>query len=140
MVTKPAHSGCESWPQSVWDVGRHLSQYLSAADAFAAPGTCKQLAPQIIVICGGARGTTMLYLNTHATCANASARYLAHTPAKIRAQNRHPVSVYCIEGAPAHQSTEHYHKSARGQLTRQCYRTPLICIEGVSLMQETLEA
>ena len=55
MVTKPAHSGCESWLQSVWDVGRHLSQYSSAADAFAAPGTCKQLTPQITVVCGGAR-------------------------------------------------------------------------------------
>jgi hypothetical protein len=140
MVSKPAHNGCESWLQSVWAVGRHLSQYSSAVDAFAAPGTCKQLAPQITVICGGARETTMLYLNTHATCANASARYLAHTPAKIRAQNRHPVSVHCIEGAPAHQSTSQYHKSARGQLTRQCYRTPLICIEDMSLMQETLEA
>jgi hypothetical protein len=39
----------------VWAVGRHLSQSSSAADAFAAPGTCKQLTPQIIVICGGAR-------------------------------------------------------------------------------------
>jgi 1,6-anhydro-N-acetylmuramate kinase len=74
MVTKPAHSGCESWLQSVWDVWRHLSQYLSAADAFAAPGTCKQLTPQITVICGGARENTMLYLNTHATCANAPER------------------------------------------------------------------
>ena len=54
MVTKPAHSGCESWLQSVWAMGRHLSQYLSAADAFAAPGTCKQLTPQITVVCDGA--------------------------------------------------------------------------------------
>ena len=68
MVSKPAHSGCESWLQSVWAVGRYLSQYSSAVDAFAAPGTCKQLAPQITVFCGGARETTMLYLNTHATC------------------------------------------------------------------------
>ena len=125
---KPAHSGCESWLQSVWAVWRYLSKYSSVVDAFPAPGTCKQLAPQIIVICGGARETTMLYLNTHATCANASARYLAHTPAKIRAQNRHHVSVHCIEGAPAHQSTSQYHKSARGQLTRQCYRTPLMLL------------
>jgi hypothetical protein len=109
MVSKPAHNGCESWLQSVWALERHLSQYSSAVDAFAAPGTCKQLAPQIApqitVICGGARETTMLYLNTHPTCANAPARYLAHTPAKIRAQNRHPVSVDCIEGAPAHQGS-----------------------------------
>ena len=55
MVPKPAHSGCESWLQSVWAVGWHLSQYSSAVDAFAAPGTCKQLAPQITVICDGAR-------------------------------------------------------------------------------------
>ena len=47
MVPKPAHSGCESWLQSVWAVGRHLSQYPSAVDALAAPGTCKQLTPQI---------------------------------------------------------------------------------------------
>ena len=72
MVPKPAHSGCESWLQSVWAVGRHLSQRLFAVDAFAAPGTCKQLAPHIIVFCSGTRETTMLYLNTHATCANAS--------------------------------------------------------------------
>ena len=55
MVPKPAHSGCESWLQSVWAVGRYLSQYSSAVDAFPAPGTCKQLAPQITVFCGGAR-------------------------------------------------------------------------------------
>ena len=55
MVPNPAHSGCESWLQSVWAVGRHLSQFSSAVDAFAAPGTCKQLAPQITVICDGAR-------------------------------------------------------------------------------------
>ena len=54
MVPNPAHSGCESWLQSVWAVGRHLSQYSSAVDAFAAPGTCKQLTPQIIVVCDGA--------------------------------------------------------------------------------------
>ena len=54
MVPNPAHSGCESWLQSVWAVGRHLSQSSSAVDAFAAPGTCKQLTPQITVICGGA--------------------------------------------------------------------------------------
>ena len=57
MVPKPAHSGYESWLQSMWDVGRHLSQYLSTANAFAAPGTYKQLTPQITVICGGARKT-----------------------------------------------------------------------------------
>ena len=139
-MPEPAHSHCQGLLQSVWAVRRHLSQSSSAVDAFAAPGTCKQLAPQITVICGGARETTMLYLNTHATCANASARYLAHTPANIRAQNRHPVSVYCIEGAPAHQSTEQYHKSARGQLTRQCYRTPRIGTEGAVLLQDTSEA
>jgi len=55
MVPNPAHSGCESWLQSVWAVGRHLSQSSSAVDAFAAPGTCKQLTPQITVVCGGAR-------------------------------------------------------------------------------------
>ena len=74
MVPTPAHSGCESWLQSVWAMGRHLSRYSSAVDAFAAPGTCKQLTPQITVICGGARETTMLYLKTHAACANAPER------------------------------------------------------------------
>ena len=59
MVPKPAHNGCESWLQSVWAVRRHLSQYSSAADAFAAPDTCKQLTPQISVVCGGARETTI---------------------------------------------------------------------------------
>ena len=61
MVSKPAHNGCDSWLQSVRAVGRYLSQYSSAFDAFPAPGTCKQLAPQIIVICGrGALETAML--------------------------------------------------------------------------------
>ena len=55
MVPKPEHSGCESWLQSVWVMGKHLSQYSSAVDAFAAPGTSKQLTPRIIVVCGGAR-------------------------------------------------------------------------------------
>jgi hypothetical protein len=50
MVPNPAHSGCESWLQSVWAVGRHLSQYSSAVDAFAAHGTCKQPTPQITVV------------------------------------------------------------------------------------------
>ena len=50
MVPKPAHSGCESWLQSVGAVWRHLSQYSSAVDAIAAPGTCKQPTPQIIVV------------------------------------------------------------------------------------------
>ena len=54
MVPNPAHSGCESWLQSVWAVGRHLSQYSSAVDAFAAHGTCKQPTPQITVVCDGA--------------------------------------------------------------------------------------
>jgi hypothetical protein len=47
MVPNPAHSSCESWLQSVWAVGRHLRQSSSAVDAFAAPGTYKQLTPQI---------------------------------------------------------------------------------------------
>ena len=144
MVPNPAHSGCESWLQSVWAVamGRHLSQYSSAVDAFATPGTYKQLAPQITVICGGARETTMLYLNTHAACANAPERYsyLVHNATIMSAPNRHPVCVHCIEGAPVHQSTPQCHKAARGQLTRQCYRTPLIGIEGVALLQDTSEA
>ena len=65
MVPNPAHSGCESWLQSVWAVGRHLSQSSSAVDAFAAPGTCKQLTPQIIVVCGGAQETTIYALSKH---------------------------------------------------------------------------
>ena len=117
-----------------------MSRHPVAGVAFEAPSTCKQLTPQITAICDGAQETTMLYLNTHATCAYAPERYLAHTTAKIRAQNRHPISVHCIEGNLAHQSISQCLKATRGQLTRQCYRTPLICIEGVSLMQETLEA
>ena len=50
MVPNPAHSGCESWLQSVWAVGRHLIQSSSVADAFAAPGTCKHLTPQITLV------------------------------------------------------------------------------------------
>ena len=46
MVPEPAHNGCEGWLNSMWAVGRHLSQYVSAVDAFAAPGsagTCKHM-------------------------------------------------------------------------------------------------
>ena len=50
MVPRPAHIGCESWLESVWAMWRHLSQYSSIVDAFAAPGTYKQLKPQNIVI------------------------------------------------------------------------------------------
>ena len=82
----------------------------------------------------------MLYLNTHTTCANALERYLAHTPAKIRAYNRHLVSVHCIEGTPANQNTSQCIKATRGQPTRQCYRTPLIGIEGVTSVQDASEA
>ena len=57
----------------------------------------------------------------------------------MRAQNRRRVSVHCIEGAPVHQSTPQRHKAARGQLTRQCYRMPLIVIEGAVLLQDTSE-
>ena len=139
-MPEPAHSHSQSSLQPVWAVGRYPSRYPVAGVAFGTPGTCKQCKPQVTVICGGARQTTLLYLNSHATCANASERYLAHTPAKIRAQNRHPVSVHCIEGAPVHQITPQCHKAARGQLIRQCHRTPLIGIEGVVFLQDTSEA
>ena len=54
--------------------------YLVAGVAFEAPGSCKQLTPQITPICGGARETTLLYLTTvtHAACANALERYPVH--------------------------------------------------------------
>ena len=70
MVPNPAHSGCESWLQSVWAVVRHLSQASSDVDAFAAPGTCKQLTPQITVICGDARGQPALKLQVSLAPAN----------------------------------------------------------------------
>ena len=66
----------------MWAVGRYLSRYPVAGVAFEAPSTCKQLTPQITAIYDGAQENTMLYLNTHATCANAPERYMAHTPAK----------------------------------------------------------
>ena len=140
MVPKPAHSGCESWLQSMWAVWRHLSQYPSAVDAFAAPGTCKHLAPEITVVCGGARETTVLYLNTHVACANAPESYLVHNAVVMRAQNCYPVSVHCIEGAPVHQSTSQYHKAGRGQLTRQCYRTRAVNLVGAALPLSTSAA
>ena len=135
-MPKPAPSHSQSSLQPVWAAGRYLSWYPVAGVAFGAPGTCKQCMHQTTAICDGAQGTTLLCLNTHAACANAPERYLAYNPVNIRAQNRHSVSVYCIEVVPAHQSTSQHHKSARGQLTRQCYRTPLIGIEGVSLLQD----
>ena len=104
MVTKPAHSGCESWLQSVWDVGRHLSQYLSAADAFAAPGTCKQLTPQITPICDGVHYTTLLYLNTHAACSGAPRGYTEHDHAAHCARNCCPASVPCSRGTSVQQT------------------------------------
>ena len=139
-MPEPAHSHSQSSLQSVRAVGRYLRRYPVAGVAFGAPSTCKQYTPQITAICGGARENTILYLNTHATCANAPERYLAHTPVKIRAQNRHPVSVHCMEGTPAHQSTSQCLKATRGQLTRQCYRTPLMGIEGVTSVQDASEA
>jgi hypothetical protein len=105
MVPKPAHSGCESWLQSVWAVGRHLSQYSSAVDAFAAPGTCKQLAPQITVICDGVDYTTLLYLDTQAACSGVPMCYLGRNHAAHCAQNCCPVSVHCTRGIPVPQST-----------------------------------
>jgi hypothetical protein len=83
MVPKPAHSGCESWLQSVWAVGRHLSQYSSAVDAFAAraPGTCKQLAPQTTVVCGGARDQSVPKLQVSLVPANnTGSRSHSYTP------------------------------------------------------------
>ena len=54
MVPKPAHIGFEGWLGSMWAMGRDVSQYPSAVDLFAAPGTCKQCPPQITAICGTA--------------------------------------------------------------------------------------
>ena len=139
-MPKPAHSHSQRSLQSMWAVGRYLSRCPVAGVAFGAPGTCKQCTPQIAVIFGGARGNTLLCLNIHAAFANAPERHLAYNPVKIRAQNHHSVSVHCIEVVPVHQSTSQHHKSARGQLTRQCHRTPLIGIEGVVLLQDTSEA
>ena len=79
-MPKPAHSHDQMSLQSVWDMGRYLSRYPVAGVACEAPGTCKQCTPQITAICDGARGTTILYLNTHAACALAPASYLEHTP------------------------------------------------------------
>ena len=139
-MPKPAYNHSQRSLQSMWAVVRYLSRYPVAGVAFGAPGTCKQCTPQTTAISGGARGTTLLCLNIHAAFANAPERHLAYNPVKIRAQNHHYVSVHCIEVVPVHQSTSQHHKSARGQLTRQCYRTPRIGIEGVSLLQATLEA
>jgi hypothetical protein len=70
MVPKPAHSGCESWLQSVWDVGRYLSRYPVAGVAFEAPGTCKQCTPQITAICGGAQEQPVTKLQASLAPAN----------------------------------------------------------------------
>ena len=60
----------------MWAAGRYLSWYPVAGVAFGAPGTCEQCTPQVIVICGGARETTLLDLNIHAACARALVHYL----------------------------------------------------------------
>ena len=70
MVPKPAHSGCGGWLQSMRAMGRYLSQYSSAADAFAAPGTCKQLTPQITVIYDGAGDRPVPQLQVSLALAN----------------------------------------------------------------------
>ena len=135
-MSKPAHNHPQMSLQSVWDMGRYLSRYPVAGVAFEAPGTCKQLTPQITVhvvcACGGARETTLLYLNTQTACNDDPMRYLVHTAVVMRAQNHYPVSVHCIEGAPVHQSTSQYHKAAREQLTRQCYRTRAVNLVGAA--------
>ena len=61
--------------QSMRAVGRHLSQYPSAVDAFAAPGTCKQLTHQIIVVWevyGGADNSPAQLALAHAAAAMSS--------------------------------------------------------------------
>ena len=82
MVPKPTHNGCESWLPSMWTLGRHLSQYSSVVDVFEAPGTCKQLTPQITVACDGAvlRGAHILQPTnacTSLTCKQARVHYTA---------------------------------------------------------------
>ena len=61
-VPKPAYSHPQSSLQSVWDVGRYLSQDPVAGVACKAVGTCKQCIPQVNVICGVAllRGASKL--------------------------------------------------------------------------------
>ena len=75
-MAEPAPSHSQRSRQSVWAVGRYLSWYPVAGVAFGAAGTCKQCTPQVTVICGGARGTTLLCLNIHAACARALVHYL----------------------------------------------------------------
>ena len=75
MVPKPAHSGCESWLHSMRTMGRHLSQYQFAVDAFAAPSTCKLLTPKIYVVWevhGGANNSPAQPALAHAVAAMSS--------------------------------------------------------------------
>ena len=60
----------------MWAAGRYLSWYPVAGVAFGAPGTCEQCTPQVTVIYGGARETTLLDLNIHTACARALVHYL----------------------------------------------------------------
>ena len=53
-MSKPAHSHAQRSLQSVCAVRSHLRRNHAADVAYSAPGTCKQLAPQITAICGGA--------------------------------------------------------------------------------------
>ena len=99
VSAEPAPSHSQRSLQSVWAVGRYLSWYPVAGVAFGAPSTCTQCTPQVTVISGGARGTTLLCLNIHAACARAPASYLAYDTYGVRCnlpvcpcalQQRHP--------------------------------------------------
>ena len=76
MVPNPAHSGCESWLQSVWAVGGHLSRYPVGGVAYSAPGTCTQLTPQTtvnLVVHGGVPNSPAQPVLEHAAAPTSSA-------------------------------------------------------------------
>ena len=92
MVPNPSHSGCESWLQSVWAVVRHLSQSSSNVDLFAAPGTCKQLTPQITVIYDGAGDQPVPQLQVSLAPANNTGSK-AHLDTQTQQETKH---VRCV--------------------------------------------
>ena len=87
-MPKPAHSHAQRSLQSVCAVGRHLRRYPVGGVACSAPGTCKQLTPQITAICGGVRRCRQL---TSTSCLGAcSGPYVEYTYQQVPPPLRPP--------------------------------------------------
>ena len=89
---------------------------------------------------GGARQTTLLNLNSHTACALRSSVLPCMWHGVIRAASWSPVYAPCSRGIPVQKTVPQCHETMRGRLTWQCYRTQIIGLAGVVLVQSTTEA